>query len=213
VLDFDALTTAAEAARGCTLCAAALPLGPRPILRVSRTVRLLIISQAPGTRAHETGIPWNDASGDRLRLWLGIDRATFYDESRIGILPMGLCYPGRIANGGDAAPRPECAPLWHPRLLALMQEVRLTLLVGAYAQAAAFGKAKMTDRVRSFRDHLPTERLPLPHPSWRTGVWEKRNPWFAEDILPLLRAQVSKTLGTQSISDSRIAMFSSEKPK
>jgi uracil-DNA glycosylase len=174
---------------------------------------VLIISQAPGTRAHETHIPWNDASGDRLRSWLGIDRAAFYDESKIGILPMGLCYPGRIPNGGDAAPRPECAVLWHPRLLPLMQEVRLTLLVGVYAQAAALGKGRMTDRVRAFGDYLPAKRFPLPHPSWRTGVWEKRNPWFAENVLPVLRRQVSVALASQSISDSRMAMSSSEKPK
>jgi uracil-DNA glycosylase len=174
---------------------------------------VLIISQAPGTRAHETGIPWNDASGDRLRGWLGMDRATFYDESKIGILPMGFCYPGRISNGGDAAPRPECAPLWHPRLLPLMTEVRLTLLVGAYSQAWALGKGKMTDRVRAFRDHLPAGRFPLPHPSWRTGVWETRNPWFGEDVLPVLRRQASEALADQSISDSSMEISSSEKPK
>ena len=142
-----------------------------------------------------------------------MNRGLFYDESRIGILPMGLCYPGRIANGGDAAPRPECAPLWHPRLLPLMQQVRLTLLVGFYAQAASLGKGRMTDRVRAFRDYLPAGRFPLPHPSWRTGVWETRNPWFSEDVLPTLRQQVSEALADQSISDSRMVISSSEKPK
>ena len=190
----DPLTIAAAAARACTVCSGQLPLGPRPILRVSRTASLLIIGQAPGTKVHATGIPWNDPSGDRLRLWLGLDRAAFYDEARIAILPMGLCYPGRAASGGDAPPRPECAPLWHPRLLALMPEIRLTLLVGTYAQAGSLGKGAMTDRVRAFRDHLLARRFPLPHPSWRTVSWEKRNPWFTEEVLPALRTQVALAL-------------------
>lgn len=188
------LAAVAEAARACTICAEHLPLGPRPVLRVSRTARLLIIGQAPGTKVHATGIPWNDPSGDRLRLWLGLDRAAFYDEARVAIVPMGLCYPGRLANGGDAPPRPECAPLWHPRLLPLMPDIRLTLLVGSYAQARAVGKGTMTERVRAFREHLPAGRIPLPHPSWRTGGWEKRNPWFNEDLLPELRALVAAVL-------------------
>ncbi len=143
---------------------------------------------------HATGIPWNDPSGDRLRLWLGMDRDTFYDETRIAILPMGLCYPGRLANGGDAPPRPECAPTWHPRLLPLMPEIRLTLLVGTYAQARILGKGAMTERVRAFREYLPAGRFPLPHPSWRTGGWEKRNPWFIEEVLPALRSRVAAVL-------------------
>lgn len=143
---------------------------------------------------HATGIPWNDPSGDRLRLWLGMDRDTFYDETRIAILPMGLCYPGRLANGGDAPPRPECAPTWHPRLLPLMPEIRLTLLVGTYAQARILGKGAMTERVRAFREYLPAGRFPLPHPSWRTGGWEKRNPWFTEEVLPALRSRVAAVL-------------------
>ena len=190
----DYLTLAAEAARAGTICAGRLPLGPRPVLRVSRTAKVLIIGQAPGTKVHATGIPWNDASGDRLRLWLGLGRAAFYDEARIAILPMGLCYPGRLANGGDAPPRPECAPLWHPRLLPLMPAIRLTLLVGTYAQARMLGKGRMTDHVRAFRDHLPARRFPLPHPSWRTGAWEKRNPWFTEAVLPALRGLVVQAL-------------------
>lgn len=190
----DYLTLAAEAARACTICAGRLPLGPRPVLRVSRTAKVLIIGQAPGTKVHATGIPWNDASGDRLRLWLGLGRAAFYDEARIAILPMGLCYPGRLDNGGDAPPRPECAPLWHPRLLPLMPAIRLTLLVGTYAQARMLGKGRMTDHVRAFRDYLPARRFPLPHPSWRTGAWEKRNPWFTEAVLPALRGLVVQAL-------------------
>jgi uracil-DNA glycosylase len=143
---------------------------------------------------HATGIPWNDPSGDRLRLWLGLDRAAFYDAARIAILPMGLCYPGRLTGGGDAPPRPECARLWHPRLLPLMPEIRLTLLVGTYAQARILGKGRMTDRVLAFREHLPAGHFPLPHPSWRTGFWEKRNPWFAAEVLPALRSLAATTL-------------------
>ena len=192
--DRDALTVAAQEARACTICAEHLPLGARPVLRVSRTAKLLIIGQAPGTKVHATGVPWNDPSGDRLRLWLSLDPAVFYDEARVAIVPMGLCYPGRLASGGDAPPRPECAPLWHPRLLPLMPEIRLTLLVGSYAQGRMLGKGPMTGRVQAFRDHLPAGRIPLPHPSWRTSGWEKRNPWFADDLLPVLRARVAAAL-------------------
>lgn len=187
------LEAVAAEARACTLCAAHLPLGPRPVFRVSAAARLLIIGQAPGTKVHASGIPWNDASGDRLRAWLGMDRATFYDAARIAIVPVGLCYPGRLANGGDAPPRPECAPLWHPRLLPLLGEVRLTLLVGRYAQARMLGRGGMTGFVRDFARHLP-RYFPLPHPSWRTTAWERRNPWFAAEALPALRAAVAAAL-------------------
>jgi len=184
------LDEVATEARACTLCAAHLPLGPRPVFRVSATARLLIIGQAPGTKVHATGIPWNDPSGDRLRLWLGMTRDAFYDTSRIAIVPMGLCYPGRLANGGDAPPRPECAPLWHERLLAAMPAIRLTLLVGGYAQARYLGKGAMTERVRDFAAYLP-RYFPLPHPSWRTTAWERKNPWFTAEALPALRAAVA----------------------
>jgi uracil-DNA glycosylase len=187
------LEAVAAEARACTLCAAHLPLGPRPVFRVSAAARLLIIGQAPGTKVHASGIPWNDASGDRLRAWLGMDRAMFYDAARIAIVPVGLCYPGRLANGGDAPPRPECAPLWHPRLLPLLGEVRLTLLVGRYAQARMLGRGGMTGFVRDFARHLP-RYFPLPHPSWRTTAWERRNPWFAAEALPALRAAVAAAL-------------------
>lgn len=188
---YDALV--AEA-RACRVCAPVLPLGPRPILHVSPTARLLIASQAPGTRVHEAGISFWDASGDRLRGWLGLDRGVFYDERLVAILPMGMCYPGRLPNGGDAPPRPECAPLWRARLLAGMPEIRLTLLIGRYAQEWALGRGgSMTDRVLAYRDHLPSV-LPLPHPSWRTEVWERRNPWFQSDVLPILRATVAAAL-------------------
>lgn len=188
-----ALERAVEEVLACRVCADVLPLGPRPVVRVSATARVLIIGQAPGTKVHETGIPWNDASGERLRGWLGMSHDTFYDVSRIAIVPMGLCYPGRLPNGGDAPPRPECAALWHPRLFPLMPEIRLTLLVGSYAQAALLGPGRVEDRVRHFRAHLP-RYFPLPHPSWRTNAWEKRNPWFGEEVLPVLRRRVTTAL-------------------
>lgn len=187
------LTDLAAEVRACRHCAAVLPLGPRPVIRVSTTATILIAGQAPGTKVHETGIPWNDPSGDRLRRWLAIDRDVFYDESRIAILPMGFCYPGRLPNGGDAPPRPECAPLWRERLLRLMPGITLTLLVGSYALNDSLGRGSMTDRVRDFRRYLP-DRFPLPHPSWRTTGWERRNPWFEAEALPALRSAVTATL-------------------
>ena len=191
--DAAALAEVAARARACTRCGD-LPLGPRPVLRVSTTARLLIIGQAPGTRVHASGVPWDDASGDRLRDWLGMDRATFYDERRIAIIPTGLCYPGRLPNGGDAPPRPGCAPYWHPLLLPRLTGLRLTLLVGSYAQNFALGRGEMTARVREFRRFLPA-RFPLPHPSWRTVGWAKRNPWFDTEVLPALREAVAAALG------------------
>ncbi len=187
--DDGALERLVTEIRACTTCANVLPLGPRPILHVSPTARILIASQAPGTRVHETGQSFNDASGDRLRGWLGIDRATFYDSARIAIMPMGMCYPGRLPKGGDCPPRRECAPLWRERVLALMPDIRLTLLVGSYAQNHVLGPGKVEDRVRHYRDYLP-RFFPLPHPSWRTGAWERRSPWFGTDVLPALRREV-----------------------
>jgi len=180
-------------ARACRLCAEHLPLGPRPILRANPSARLLIIGQAPGTKVHESGIPWNDASGERLRQWLGIDRERFYDESRVAIVPMGLCYPGRNPKGGDLPPRPECAPLWHPKLMPYLGQIKMTLLIGTYAQRWVLGKAatSLTETVQRWRDFLPTH-LPLPHPSWRTLAWEKKNPWFQADLLPAARALLSE---------------------
>jgi uracil-DNA glycosylase len=164
------------------------------VFRVSTTARLLIVGQAPGTKVHLTGIPWNDPSGDRLRGWLAMDRDTFYDERRIAIVPMGLCYPGRLPNGGDAPPRRECAPLWREKLVGLMPDIRLTLLVGTYALVHTLGRGPMSERVRGFRDYLP-RYFPLPHPSWRTTAWERKNPWFAAEALPALRAAVAAALG------------------
>jgi uracil-DNA glycosylase len=180
----------------CTLCASSLPLGPRPVLRASNTAKLLIVGQAPGTKVHETGIPWNDASGDRLRDWLSIDRDVFYDAAKVAIVPMGFCYPGRLARGGDCPPRPECARTWHGRLLPLMPTVELIVLAGVYAQAYFLGKERknnLTETVRAWRDYGP-RHLPLPHPSWRTIGWQKRNPWFDAEVLPHLRDRVRRLL-------------------
>ncbi|MEQ9811707.1 MAG: uracil-DNA glycosylase family protein [Azospirillaceae bacterium] len=192
-----ALDRVAGEARACRICAPHLPLGPRPVFRVSPGARLLIIGQAPGTRVHDSGVPWDDRSGDRLREWLRLDPETFYDVGRVAIVPMGFCYPGRDKAGGDAPPRPECAPAWHPRLLPLMPAVGLTLLVGSYAQAHYLGRRRqktMTETVRRFEDYLPAF-LPLPHPSWRNTAWLKKNPWFEADLLPLLRRRVAGLVG------------------
>jgi uracil-DNA glycosylase len=182
--------------RGCRVCAAHLPLGPRPVLRAKASARLLVIGQAPGTKAHDSGIPWNDRSGDRLRDWLCLDRGTFYDESRIAIMPMGFCYPGVDAHGGDRPPRRECAPLWHARILASLPRIELTLLVGGYAQARYLKRrrpATMTETVQAWRDHAP-RIFPLPHPSWRNAAWLKRNPWFESELLPVLRMRIRGVL-------------------
>ena len=191
----ESLDRLVEQARACRICAAALPHEPRPVLRVSATAPLMIIGQAPGTKVHASGIPWNDPSGDRLREWLQMDRDAFYDVSRVAIMPMGFCFPGQDAKGGDLPPRKECAPTWHAPLLALMPAVRLTLLVGSYAQARYLGKRRkktMTETVRAFADYLPDALLPLPHPSWRNTAWMKRNPWFAAEVLPALREQLTE---------------------
>lgn len=187
----------AAEARACRICEAHLPLGPRPTFRVSSTARLLIVGQAPGTKVHETGIPWNDASGDRLREWLAFDRDAFYDVARIAIVPVGLCYPGVDRNGGDRPPRPECAPTWQNRFLALMPQIELILLVGGYAQAFHLmgrRRASMGETVAAWREYLP-RYIPLPHPSWRNTAWLRRNPWFDETLVPELRERVRGLVG------------------
>ena len=180
--------------RSCRHCEGSLPLGPNPVLRASATARLLIVGQAPGTRVHATGIPWNDPSGDRLRQWLQLEREVFYDESRIAIVPMGLCYPGR-GRSGDLPPPAACAPLWHERLLAQMPELATILLVGSYAQAYYLGRERGTlaQRVMRWREFAP-RFFPLPHPSPRNTLWLRRNPWFEEEVLPALRRQVGRIL-------------------
>ena len=192
----DTLAALITRIRDCRLCAADLPLGPRPVLRAKRSARLLIVGQAPGTRVHETGIPWNDRSGDQLRAWLDIDRETFYDTARIAIVPMGFCYPGVDPRGGDRPPRPECAEAWHEALLDRLPRVSLVLLVGMYAQKRYLGARRartLTDTVAAWRDYGP-RYLPLPHPSWRNLHWRRRNPWFEAEIVPELRARMRALL-------------------
>ena len=185
------LRTLIRQARECRVCAPHLPLGPRPVFLVGKGARLMIVGQAPGRRVHETGIPWNDPSGDQLRAWLRMDRAQFYDTRRVAIVPTGLCYPGS-GERGDLPPRPECAPLWQPRFRAALPGIRLTLLVGLHAQAYYLEtkrKRSLALTVRAWREYLP-EFFPLPHPSPRNRLWMKNNPWFVEEVLPALRRRV-----------------------
>ena len=181
--------------RACQVCAAHLPLGPRPVIQFHPAARILIASQAPGRKVHESGLPFNDASGDRLRDWLGVTRAQFYDARQFAILPMGFCFPGS-GRSGDLPPRPECAPLWRQPLLSHLQQLQLTLVIGQYALAWHVpdwrGKT-LTDKVRDWQSHWP-DLLVLPHPSPRNNLWLRRNPWFAEDVLPPLRARVQQLL-------------------
>lgn len=178
--------------RACTHCAENLPMGPRPVVRGSASARVCIIGQAPGVRVHRSGVPWDDPGGKRLRGWLEVDDHTFYDETRFAIIPIGFCYPGTMENGGDYPPRKECAPLWHAPVIDALENVELTLLVGSYAQAYYLGMSRrktMTETVRSWRDYGP-DILPTPHPSWRTTGWQKKNPWFDDEILPEIRRRV-----------------------
>lgn len=177
--------------RACKLCTAQLVAGPRPIVQFSATASIVIIGQAPGTRVHESGIPWDDASGERLRDWTGLTPDIFYDPARVALVPMGFCYPGTGASG-DLPPRPECAPAWHNRVMAMLPSDRITLLIGSYAQARYLPATKgqsLTERVARFREYLPLY-LPLPHPSWRSAGWMKRNAWFESDLLPVLRNEI-----------------------
>lgn len=180
----------------CRACAGELPHAPRPVTFVRREVKLLIAGQAPGRRVHESGVPFTDPSGDRLRQWLGIDSETFYGRPEIGVAAMAFCFPGTNPKGGDFPPPPRCAQLWRPRLLEQLPNLELTLLVGGYAQAWALGEragVNMTETVRRWRDYLP-KYLPLPHPSWRNTGWLKRNPWFAAEATPFLRRRVREIL-------------------
>ena len=188
--------------RACAVCAPHLPLGPRPVLRGRPPARLLVVSQAPGVQVHETGVSFDDRSGDRLRDWLGLDRETFYDENCVAIMPIGLCYPGRDVRGGDLPPRRECAPLWHKRLRASFPAVRLTLLVGHYAIAyylPGTGRLPMTETVARWREFLP-EYFVLPHPSWHTIRWQRDNLWFEDEALPELRTRIGRVLQTGGLS-------------
>ena len=184
--------------RACTLCAAHLPLGPRPVLQLHPSARILIAGQAPGRKVHESGVPFDDASGDRLRAWLGVSRDTFYDARQIAILPMGFCFPG-AGKSGDLPPRPECALAWRAQLLSHLNHLELTVVIGQYAldhhlpgTGGAVG-GSVTQTVQGWRSHGP-QTMPLPHPSPRNNIWLKRNPWFEVDLLPVLRARVAEVL-------------------
>ena len=180
--------------RGCTICEAHLPLGPRPVLQVHSKARVLIAAQAPGRKVHDSGVPFDDASGNRLREWLDVNREVFYDPEQIAILPMGFCFPGS-GRQGDLPPRPECAPAWRKQLLGQLRHLEVTLVLGQYAQAYHFGEASssLTERVKSWRTYWP-HRVPLPHPSPRNNLWLRRNPWFEVELLPSLRKRVSEVL-------------------
>lgn len=185
-----------QQARACTLCAPHLPHGVNPVFSVHPHAKILIVGQAPGRKVHQIGIPWDDASGKRLRDWLGVDDATFYNPALFALLPMGFCYPGK-GTSGDLPPRPECAPTWHKVLLQMMPGIRLTLLFGQYAQHFYLKetiKETLTQTVKNWKEYLPAY-LPLPHPSPRNQIWEKKNPWFKEEILPFLKSTVASALG------------------
>jgi len=181
-------------ARNCRLCAKQLPHEPRPVLRAHANARLLIIGQAPGSKVHASGIPWDDPSGDRLRNWLGINKNLFYDETQIAIIPMGFCYPGK-GRSGDLPPRPECAPQWHAALLSRMPNIQLTLLIGQYAQRYYLGKQHrtLTATVKAWRDYLP-HYFALPHPSPRNQLWLKKNPWFETEVLSEVKKHTQNAL-------------------
>ncbi len=191
VIRATALDNLVQDVSQCRLCEAHLPCGPRPVVRLAETASLLIIGQAPGRRVHETGIPWNDPSGDRLRQWLQVSREQFYDTRHIAIMPMGFCYPG-TGKSGDLPPRKECAEAWHATLLEHLPNIQLTLLIGQYAQQYYLGKqVSLTERVKQWRSYLP-KYLPLPHPSPRNQLWLKKNPWFEDEVLPTLRTLIHR---------------------
>jgi len=184
-----------QEAQRCTICAPFLEHGVRPVFTVHPEARILIVGQAPGRKVHASGIPWDDASGERLRRWLNVDKRTFYTPAIFGIVPMGFCYPG-TSKSGDLPPRPECAPTWHTKLLALMPKIELTLLFGQYAQAYYLGKDKpktLTETVKQWENYWPNY-LPLPHPSPRNRLWLRRNPWFEEEVVPVLQERISSII-------------------
>jgi uracil-DNA glycosylase len=182
-----------DEAGACTLCARHLPHGVRPIFQAHPQARILIAGQAPGRRAHDSGIPFDDQSGERLRAWMGVTREEFYDASRIAILPMGFCFPG-TGKSGDLPPRIECAALWRQRFLDAMPNIRLTLVIGAYAQAWHFkSEATLTETVRNWKAYAPAV-MPLPHPSPRNTPWLRQNPWFEDEVLPAMKARIRASM-------------------
>ena len=189
--------------RACTLCAKHLPLGPRPVLQISESAQILIVGQAPGRKVHETGIPFNDASGDRLRSWLGISRDAFYDDSKIAIIPMGFCFPG-TGKSGDLPPRPECAPAWRAQLLSQLHNIKLTLVIGRYSMAYHLPNEKgaLTETVQAWQQYWPNV-VPLPHPSPRNNLWLKRNPWFEAELVPRLQHRVADILSGEIAHSSQ----------
>ena len=186
-----------ESVRQCRICEKSLPLGPRPVLQVHPQAKILIAGQAPGRRVHESGIPFDDPSGDRLREWLGVTREVFYDETKIAILPMGFCYPG-TGKSGDLPPRPECAETWRQRLLESLLQIKLTLVIGQYAQNwhLTHKHGNLTDTVRAWQEYGPNI-IPLPHPSPRNNIWLKKNPWFSESLLPSLKDLTQEALNAK----------------
>lgn len=189
---FENLVTSA---RNCRICEKHLPLGPNPVFQINRNARILLIGQAPGKLVHESGVPWKDKSGDRLREWLGVDEKTFYDSGKIAIMPMGFCYPG-TGKTGDLPPRPECAPEWHGKFLAAMPNIKLTLLLGQYAQNAYLGdrrKENLTETVRAWREYLPIY-IPLPHPSPLNNRWLAKNRWFETDVVNFMVQEIKKVI-------------------
>ena len=190
--DGAAFHTLIEEVRGCTVCTAHLPLGPRPVLQVHPAARILIAGQAPGRKVHASGVPFDDASGERLRAWMGVTRDVFYDSTKVAILPMGFCFPG-TGRSGDLPPRSECAPLWRQRLLDQMQQIELTLVIGDYAQRWHLPDAdskNVTNTVAAWRTRWPAV-LPMPHPSPRNNIWLKINPWFVAEVVPALQSRVA----------------------
>jgi uracil-DNA glycosylase len=182
--------------RNCTVCNEFLPNDPKPIIQASNVSKIVIIGQAPGQKVQDSGIPWDDASGNNLREWLGVDRQTFYNEKVFALMPMGFCFPGH-GKSGDLPPRPECAPLWHQQLLKSMPEIELTLLIGQYAQKyylKSSAKVSLTETVKNYKEYLPSY-IPLPHPSPRNNIWQKKNKWFKESLLQVLQEKVELILG------------------
>ena len=189
------METLLQEIRSCIVCKKFLPNAPRPVLQANKNSRIIIIGQAPGQKVQNSGIPWDDQSGNELRRWLGVTKEQFYDEKIFALMPMGFCYPGK-GNSGDLPPRPECAPLWHAQLFKRMKHIKLIILIGQYAQKYYLGeklKTTLTETVNNYPDYLP-DYLPLVHPSPRNKIWQKKNPWFEKEVVPELQKIVRKSI-------------------